>query len=446
VALSALDIYKLLPKTNCKKCGSPTCLAFAMRLVAKKGSLEECPHISEEAKKLLAQASEPPIRTLVVGPENKRLELGGETVLFRHEKTFYHSTAIAISVSDNLSDSQLKERLSRIKKLQFERVGQHLEVNLIALANESKDARKFTQAAKICIAETGLGIILISDKLESLEEAIKETETIRPIIYAAEAANLERLFNLAQANNLPLVLKTEGLESTLRLSEQVVNKGYKDLILDVSAPNLSQALQNLTVLRRLSILKNFRPAGFPVICSTHSQDRQAEVLEAATYTAKYASIVVVNFVDLESHLSLLTLRQNIYTDPQKPVTVEPRLYEIGSPGKDSPLLVTTNFSLTFYTVSPEVENSKVPAYLLITDTEGMSVLTAWAAEKFTAESIVKAMKTTDVEAKLNHKKIIIPGYVAVLSGKLEDESGWQVVVGPKEASGIPRFLKQLVLV
>jgi len=446
MALSALDIYKLLPKTNCKKCGSPTCLAFALRLLAKKASLEECPDVSEEARRALAQASEPPIRTLVVGPENKRVELGGEIVLFRHEKTFYHHTAIAISVSDNLSETQLKERLAKIKAIKFERVGQQLGINLVALSNESKDVRKFSQVAKTCVSETGLGIILISDNSSCLEGAVKETQPVKPIIYAAGESNLDKLLGLAQTHNLALVLKSENLEATLKISEQVIGKGYKDLILDVSAGNSSQALQNLTILRRLSIIKNFRPAGFPVICFTHAKDKNLEVLEAATYTAKYASIAVVNFIDLESHLSLLTLRQNIYTDPQKPVTVEPKLYEIGSPGKDSPLLVTTNFSLTFYTVSPEIEHSKVPAYLLIADTEGMSVLTAWAAEKFTAETIAKAMKAVNVETKLNHKKIIIPGYVAVLSGKLEDESGWQVVVGPKEASGIPKFLKQLVLV
>lgn len=445
MALSALDIYKLLPKTNCKKCGSPTCLAFAMRLLGKKASLEECPDVSEEAKRLLAQASEPPIRTIIAGSEEKKLEMGGETVLFRHEKTFYHPTAIAISVSDNLSEAGLKERLARIKALKFERVGQHLEVNLIALYNESKDAKKFAQVAKTCIQETELGIILISDNPVSLEEAIKVSKDARPIIYVADESNLEKLLALCQTSNLPLVLKSENLEKTLKLSEEVINKGYKELVLDVSAKNIPAALQNLTALRRLSILKNFRPAGFPVICFTGSKEKNLEVLEAGTYIAKYASIVVVNFTDLEAHLALLTLRQNIYTDPQKPVTVEPKLYEIGSPDKDSPLLVTTNFSLTFYTVSPEIENSKVPSYLLVTDTEGMSVLTAWAAEKFTAEGIAKAMKTVAVENRLNHRKIIIPGYVAVLSGKLEDESGWQVIVGPKEAAGIPKFLKQLTL-
>jgi acetyl-CoA decarbonylase/synthase complex subunit gamma len=442
MALSALDIYKLLPKTNCKKCGSPTCLAFAMRLLSKKASLSECPDVSDDARKFLAQAAEPPIRTIAIGPKGKILELGGETVLFRHEKTFYHPAAVAVSVNDNTPESELNERLAKIMALKFERVGESLEVNLIALYNTSGDAKKFAQVAKKCIRETGLGIILISEDIASLEEAIRETKEVRPIVYAASESNLEKLLAICQAHGLPLVLKSENLEKTLKLSEEAINKGYKDLILDISAKNQARALENLTILRRLA-LKSFRPAGFPVVCFTKNKESGMEVLEAGTYIAKYASIVVVNSVDLEAHLALLTLRQNIYTDPQRPVTVEPKLYEIGSPGKDSPLLVTTNFSLTFYTVSPEIENSKVPSYLLVADTEGMSVLTAWAAEKFTAETIAKAMKSACVEEKISHRKVIIPGYVAVLSGKLEDESGWQVIVGPKEGSGIPKFLKQL---
>jgi len=446
MALSALDIYKLLPKTNCKKCGSPTCLAFAIRLLAKKGSLEECPYVSDEAKKILTEASEPPIRTIVVGPENKRKELGGETVLFRHEKRFYHSTAVAISVTDNLLDSQLKERLSQIKKLRFERVGQELNVDLVAIFNESKDTKKFLHTVKLCFSETGMGLILISNNLEALKEVVTGVKEVRPIIYSANESNLDEFLNFAKTNSLPLVLKGGDLESTLKLSENIVNKGYKELILDVTEESFAQTLQNLTILRRLSILKNFRPAGFPLICFTKKKEKYLETLEAATFIAKYASIVVVNFLELEEHLPFLTLRQNIYTDPQKPVTVEPKLYEFGSVGRASPLLVTTNFSLTFYTVSPEIENSKIPSYLLVTDTEGMSVLTAWAAEKFTAESIAKAIKDANVEEKLDHRKVIIPGYVAILSGKLGDLSGWQVIVGPKEASGIPKFLKQLVLV
>ncbi|MCM8778980.1 MAG: acetyl-CoA decarbonylase/synthase complex subunit gamma [Candidatus Omnitrophica bacterium] len=446
MALSALDIYKLLPKTNCKKCGSPTCLAFAMRLLAKKGSLEECPYVSEEARRILSEAAEPPIRTIVVGKKERKIELGGETVLFRHEKTFYHPSAVAIALADTLSEEEIEKKITAISALGFERVAQELKPEMLALFQTSTDKQKFLSLTEKVVKNSSLGIILISPHLPVLKEAMEVCRVVKPIVYLTSPVKTGELLDLVKKDTLPLVIKGENLEATLKLSEEIMAKGYKELILDVSGNNMRESLENLTILRRLAILKNFRPAGFPLLCFTQSKNKEQAVLEAGTYIAKYASIVVVDFLAREAHLSLLTLRQNIFTDPQKPVTVEPKLYEIGLPNRDSPLLVTTNFSLTFYTVSPEIENSKVPAYLLVTDTEGMSVLTAWAAEKFTAEAIAKAMKAQDVENKLSHRRVIIPGYVAVLSGKLEEETGWQVIVGPKEASGIPKFLRQLVWV
>ncbi|MCM8783831.1 MAG: acetyl-CoA decarbonylase/synthase complex subunit gamma [Candidatus Omnitrophica bacterium] len=443
MALTALDIYKLLPKTNCKKCGSPTCLAFAMRLLTKKGSIEECPYVSEETKRILSQATEPPIRTITVGRDNRKIELGGETVLFRHEKTFYHPPAVAISLKDNLSDKELENNLSKINSLCFERVGQELKLDMLALCQTLENKDSFLKLVEKASQKSSLGIILItSDKL-ALKESIKIAKDLRPIVYWTKKTNSDELIDLVKEDSLPIVISGGSLEKTLSLAEEVVNKGYRELILNATAENIGKTLQNLTILRRLAILKNFRPAGFPLICFAQNKDNKLSTLEAGTYISKYASIVVVDFVDFETHLALLTLRQNIFTDPQKPVTVEPKLYGIGSPNINSPLLVTTNFSLTFYTVAPEIENSKIPSHLLVVDTEGMSVLTAWAAEKFTAEAITQALKRLELERMLSHRKIIIPGYVAVLSGKLEEESGWQVVVGPKEASGIPKFLKQL---
>lgn len=442
MALTALDIYKLLPKTNCKKCGSPTCLAFAMRLLTKKGSIEECPYVSEEAKKILSQAAEPPIRTITVGKE-KKIDLGGETVLFRHEKTFYHPTAIAVSLNDTLSDKELELKLSQINSLHFERVGQELTLDMVAICHTLDNRDKFLQLVEKVSGSSSLGIILISSDKVALKEAVKIVKEFRPIIFWTKKTDSDELIDLVKENSFPLVIKEESLEKTLSLAEEIINKGYRELILDASGKNMGETLQNLTILRRLAILKNFRQAGFPLLCFIQNKDKELSILEAGTYIAKYASIVVVDFVDVEAHLALLTLRQNIFTDPQKPVIVEPKLYEINSPNINSPLLVTTNFSLTFYTVTPEIENSKIPSYLLVVDTEGMSVLTAWAAEKFTAETIAQAMRKEEVEKKLSHRKIVIPGYVAVLSGRLEEESGWQVIVGPKEASGIPKFLKQL---
>ena len=443
MALSGLDIYKLLPKTNCKKCGSPTCLAFAMKLAMKKASLDQCPDISEEAKKALEDASRPPIATITIGVEDNRVDIGGETVLFRHEKTFYHQTGIAISIEDTLPDADLVKRVSLIETTAFERVGQHITIDMIALFNSSSSTDKFIAALDKVLENSKKALILVSDNPETMEGALKRCADRRPLIYAATKNNIKEMVRIAKAYKVPLALKAGGLEELDNLSQEAISSGMQELVLDPSPHTLNQALNDFSQIRRLSLKRNHRTFGYPVIAFTRGRDNYKLVQSACTFIAKYASLLVIDSLDREVLLPILTLRQNIYTDPQKPVTVEPRLYSFGAVGKDSPLLVTTNFSLTYYTVSPEIEGSKMPAYLLVTDSEGMSVLTAWAAEKFTPEIISETMKRFEVEKLVSHKKIIIPGYVSVLSGKLEDASGWQVLVGPKEASGIPGYLKEV---
>lgn len=443
MALSGLDIYKLLPKTNCKKCGSPTCLAFAMKLAMKKASLEACPDITEEAKKALDQASRPPIATIAIGAGEERIETGGETVLFRHEKTFYHQTAIAITVDDTLSDSELLARVKSIEETSFERIGQHIAIDMIALTNTSGSAEKFIGALEMIISNSKKTLILVSEDTKTVAEALEKCAERKPLIYAATPTNIKDMIRLAKTNKVALTLKAKGLEELDKLSKGAASNGLEQLVLDPCPSTIHEALNDFTQIRRLSLKKNYRALGYPIITFVTNKDKYQTVQEACTFIAKYASLIVLDSLDREVLLPIITLRQNIYTDPQKPVTVEPRLYSFGSVDKNSPVLVTTNFSLTFYTVSPEIEASKTSAYLLVTDSEGMSVLTAWAAEKFTPEVIAEALKKFDVENQVSHKKIIIPGYVSVLSGKLEDASGWNVLVGPKEATGIPKYLKEI---
>ncbi|MBU1061903.1 MAG: acetyl-CoA decarbonylase/synthase complex subunit gamma, partial [Candidatus Omnitrophica bacterium] len=418
MALSGLDIYKLLPKTNCKKCGSPTCLAFAMKLAMKKASLDQCPDISEEAKKALDQASRPPIATIAIGTGDDKVEIGGETVLFRHEKTFYHQTAIAISVDDTLSDSDLTGKVKSIEEMSFERVGQHIVIDMIALFNTSNSAEKFVNALDKVISNSKKAIILISENPKAIEAALKKYPAQRPLIYAATSDNLKEMCELSKSHKAPLTLKADGLEELDKLSMEAASLGVGELILDPCPGTLNQALNDFTQIRRTSLKKNYRAFGYPVIAFVKDKDKYQIVRQACTFIAKYASLIVVDSLEREVLLPIITLRQNIYTDPQKPVTVEPKLYQFGSVDENSPFMVTTNFSLTFYTVAPEIEASKIPAYLLVTDSEGMSVLTAWAAEKFTPEIIYETMKKFDVEKAVSHKKMIIPGYVSVLSGKL----------------------------
>ncbi|MDD5688452.1 MAG: acetyl-CoA decarbonylase/synthase complex subunit gamma [Elusimicrobia bacterium] len=433
MALSGLDIYKNLPKTNCKKCGFPTCLAFAMALAAKKTSLDKCPDVSEAAKQLLESASLPPMATITIGEGAKKVEVGGETVLFRHEKTFYHPTAIAVAVSDN--EQNLQEKIEKIKKLNFDRVGMMVGVDLVAVKNDSNDASKFAAVSKELSEKIQLPLVLVSKNLQAIEEALKNVSQKKPLVYSANEQNLSQMVDIAKKYSVPLCINGKDIEEIAALSQKVTSAGVKDIILDCGSGDILKNVQDFTQVRRFALKKNFRPLGFPVIAFAK------DVAEAATYITKYVSVLIVEMDKPEELLPLITLRLNIYTDPQKPIMMEPKLYTIGKPDDKSPLLVTTNFSLTFFTVSPEVENSKVSAWLLVCDAEGMSVLTAWAADKFNAEIIDNWMKKTDVASKVSHKKIIIPGYVSVLSGKLEDITGWQVLVGPKEASGIPKYLK-----
>jgi len=449
MALSGLDIYKLLPKTNCKKCGSPTCLAFAMKLAMKKAVLDECPDVSAESKKALEESSRPPIALIKFGSGDNIVEIGGETVLFRHEKTFYHQTAIAITIDDTLGDAALLDRINAIEKLSFERVGQHIAIDMIALVNKSSSGEKFLDALDKILLNSKKPLILASPDPKTIEAGLKKCPGRRPLIYAAAPGNLSQMSAAAKAYKTPLALVGSGLkpfptlEELDKLSQEASGLGIEEIVLALGPKNLHESLNDLTQIRRLSLKRNYRPFGFPVIMFIKNTDKYQTVIDSCTFIAKYAGIIVLDSIEEDVLLPIITMRQNIYTDPQKPVTVEPKLYKFGSPDQTSPIMVTTNFSLTFYTVSPEIEASGHPAYLLVTDSEGMSVLTAWAAEKFTPEIIADTMKKTELESIVSHKKIIIPGYVAVLSGKLEDVSGWQVLVGPKEASGIPKYLKEV---
>jgi len=443
MALSGLEIYKLLPKTNCKKCGFPTCLAFAMQLAAKKVSLDKCPDVSEDTKKALASASQPPIRLITIGEGEEKLQMGNETVLFRHEEKFYYPTGIGFLLEDTESPEDIKKSLGEINKLDFERVGQRIKVNAVCVSCKSNDASKYQNAVKTVLENTKLPVALLSDEAATLGKALEIAKGRVPLLYRATNANFKDMAKLSKDFKTPLVASAPTLEELEGLVKNLNTEGVQDIILDTGNKSLSDKLWDLTQIRRLALKKSFRPFGYPVITFTQSEDPYQEAAEAATYVAKYAGMVVIKNRHPWEVLPILTVRQNIFTDPQKPLQVEAKLYEVGKVDNNSPVLVTTNFSLTYYTVEAEVESSKVPSYIVTCDAEGMSVLTAWAAEKFTAESIAGTMDQFGLKDKVNHKNIVIPGYVAVLSAKLEEESGWKVTVGPKEASSIPTFLRNL---
>lgn len=442
MGLTGLDIYKLLPKTNCGECGPPTCLAFAMALAAGKASLETCPHVSEQAKEALGAAAAPPIRLVKVGGAGGAREviLGDEQVIFRHEKTFYHPTGVAVELADDLSDGEIEAELDHLRDLSFERVGLTYQVDLLAPTFRSGNPERFAQVAARA-AGTGMALVLVAEDVAAQGRALEAVGSTRPLIYAATEANREAMAELAKKHNSPLAVKGADLEQTAALAEKLAGMGLKDLVVDSGAREQAAVLADLTQIRRLAIKRRFRPLGYPAIAFPQAADPLAAMMEASLYVGKYAGVVVVRHSAREHLLPLLTWRQNVYTDPQKPIQVEPRLYEVGKPNPDSPLYVTTNFSLTYYTVEGEVAASKVPAYILPVNTEGTSVLTAWASGKFSAESIAEALAASGVADRVKHREVILPGYVAVLSGKLEEASGWKVAVGPREASGIPSYIK-----
>lgn len=441
MGLTGLEIFKQLPKTNCKECGQATCLAFAMALASGKANLDQCPHVSAAAKENLDSASAPPVALVKIGVGDKQVELGNETVLFRHDKRFEHPTAIAISVCDSQSNDEIAAKVAKINKLVFDRVGQVHNVNLVAVGNCSGNPDRFAEAAKVASDNTGFPLVLMSEDPAAMEKALEAVAAKKPLVCGANASNYEAMTALAKKFEVPLVVKGADLNELAAVVEKVVAMGHKQLILDSGAREVGKVLADQTQIRRQA-LKKFRLFGYPAIAFVTNEDPVQAVVDAGVYISKYAGIVVMESADPADILPLITLRLNVYTDPQKPIAVESKIYDILTPSADSPVYVTTNFSLSFFCVAGDVEASRVPGYVLPVDTDGISVLTGWAAGKFTPEKITEMLNNSGIADKVSHRKVIIPGGVAVLSGKLNELSGWEVMVGPRESAGIPTFIKQ----
>ena len=419
-----------------------TCLAFAMQLAKKTVGLEKCPFVSEESKNILEAQALPPIKQITIGVDDNHFDLGNETVLFRHEEKFRNQPGIGFVIEDSLTDAQITQRLNKINDFKFERVGQELKVNLVAL-KFSQNEKRYLEVVKLVLKQTLLPLVLICQEAQVLRQALVLAQTRAPVIFGANPENLNLIGALAKEFNAPLVVSAADIVALTKLTEELKTLGVKDLILDTGDKPVAEKIWDLTQLRRQALKKSNRALGYPSLVVVKQSDPYQEAIEATAYIAKYAGIILIQGLDSWEILSILTLRQDIYSDPQKPLQIEPKIYPVGLVTDKSPVLITTNFSLTYYTVLAEVEASKVPAYILSIDTQGMSVLTAWAADKFSAEYITKAVADAKVKELVKHNNLIIPGYVAMLSGDLEESSGCNIIVGPKEAAGIPSFLKNL---
>lgn len=445
MALTGIAIFKMLPRTNCGECGVPTCMAFAMKLAQGQADLDSCPYVSEEARAALEEASAPPIRPVTIGTGDGSLKIGAETVLFRHEKTFVNPAAIAVLITDEMSDAEVDQRLERLNKLQYERVGIILKADLVALKSTSGDAGRFARLVQRAREKTRAGFILMADNPDVLKEGLKSCADRKPLLYPATAQTADKVAALAKEARCAVAARASGIQELIGVTTRLTEAGLKDIVIDAGARSIRGAFEDQIILRRAAIEQKFRPLGFPTItfpCEM-TDNPMKEALISSMFIAKYGSIVVLSDLDGSLLFPLLVQRLNIYTDPQRPMATSPGIYEIGGPAETSPVLVTSNFSLTYFIVSGEIETSRVPAWLMVMDTEGLSVLTAWAAGKFVGDAIGIFIKKSGIADKIKHRKVIIPGYAASISGDLEEELGsdWQVQIGPREAAHIPALLK-----
>ena len=442
--LTGIEIFKLLPKTNCKECGDPTCLAFAMKLAAGKAELSACPYVSEEAKAKLTEAAAPPIIPVTIGVGDRALKVGGETVMFRHEKRFENPPGFALLITDAMKDAEIDSKLERFNNLQYERIGLLLRPDLVAVKDASGDAARFEAVVNKVKQKTDCGIILMSSNPDILAAGLKVCADRKPLLYAATEENLERMADLAKGESCVLAVKASSLEKLAELTTKLTDAGIKEMVIDSGSRTLRRAFEDQVIIRSAALAKKFRPLGFPTIvfpCEM-TDNPMKEAVIGSIFVAKYGGIIVFSDFQGESLFPLLVERLNIYTDPQRPLATTEGIYEIGSPNENSPVLITSNFSLTYFIVSGEIETSKVPSYLLVKDTEGLSVMTAWAAGKFVADAIAPFVKKCGIADKVKHHKLVIPGYAAAESGGLEEElPGWEIQVGPREGAHIPAYLR-----
>ena len=443
MALSGIQIYKLLPQTNCQDCGYPTCLAFAMKLASKQADLDDCPHVSEEAREKLAESAAPPIRLATVSSDGRKVEAGNELVLFRHEKRFFNPTGVFIRVWDDQGVDEIKRRVDEAMSYVVEYVGMELCLDGIAV-QATGDGERFARAVEAVLETAEVPLILIADDAEVMARGLEAAGDTRPLIHAATPDNWQAFAELAKEHAVPMSVQATTMSDLADLAQKVQDAGVKDIVLDPAVSDMHSSLVLNTLIRRKAIDESYRPLGFPTISFPGEVADDAGMVTVAATQAiiKYAGFVVLDQFSPATIYPLLVLRTNIYTDPQEPIQVEPGAYEINEPGPNSPVMVTTNFSITYFSVANEVDGSGIPSWLLVADAEGMTVLTAWAAGEFDAERIAKAVRTTGMADKVEHRKLVIPGHVAVLLGELEEElPEWQILVGPREAVDLPGYLK-----
>jgi acetyl-CoA decarbonylase/synthase complex subunit gamma len=414
-------------------------MAFAMQVAAKQKAITDCPHLSEEAKATLAEASTPPMRLVKIGSDSTLFEIGQETVLFRHEEKFHRPCGLAVRIHASLSDAEALEKCEKINSSVFDRVGETIQVHLAGV--EIEGCASPVERVKKIAEKSKFPLMLIGKDAKTMKDACEAIKDKRPLIYFADSTNIDDFKNIAAELKIPLAVRGSSLEELADLTQKAKDAGVEDMILSFDSEDMGETIRSLTITRRSALKKNFKPFGYPSMVEINTENQNDEGVKAAAYAAKYAGIVLIDNADPWELLPILVVVQNIYTDPQVPNTVEAKLYEIGEPGENSPVLFTTNFSLTYFSVESEVERSKIPTYICVVETEGLGVLNAYAGDKISAEKVVKTIDEQKVADKVKHRKLIIPGLIPVFRAEIEDTSVWkEVIIGPESAREIPAFL------
>ncbi|HTX61687.1 MAG TPA: acetyl-CoA decarbonylase/synthase complex subunit gamma [Methanobacterium sp.] len=453
---TAMDIYRSLPKTNCAKCGEASCMAFATKLSEKEADLNICTQMTDKEREKLEEVLAPAVREVVIGTGENAITIGGDEVLYRYELTYYNPTSLVIEVSDDLNDDEFDQKVKKVEEFEFERTGEKLKLNAIAIRNKSGSTEKFTRAVEK-LKNSRFPLILCSFNPESMEAALKIVGDKRPLIYAATENNLEFMANLAREYECPITLFVpHDLEKMKELSWALRSKEVKDVVLDPGTfvkGGTGDTLDEFIMIRRLAVEKKdpdfrFPIMGVPAIYWLFGKENDVvkgirESITAAKLMNSYADILIIHGTEMWELIPVLTLRQSLYTDPRKPQAVDAGLYEFGDLDENSPIIVTTNFALTYYTVEGDLKSGKANCYLLVVDTGGRAVDVAVAGNQYTGKAVAELIKEVGIEEKVNHRKLIIPGLGAPVSGEIEDDTGWEVMVGPRDSSEVSDFLGKL---
>ena len=441
MALKGLDIFKLTPKTNCKECGNPTCMAFAMKVAQGAVAIDKCPHMSADSLAKLSEATAPPMKALTFGTGAAEHKLGGETVLFRHDKTFVSKALFAVTTCPGCYAGKVEG----IQKINYERIGEKMEVDVVNLEFKG-DADKYVELVKKA-SELGKALILDCKDAQAAAAALDVCAAAKPILNGATAENFKDMVEVAKKYDVLLGVGAADLDALYDTVAAIEATGFKNLVLDVTGKDVKDTYANAIQVRRAALKDQDRTFGYPSIVNVAKvapEDAYLQTALAAAFVLKYGSIIVMDEMSYAQALPLYGLRQNIYTDPQKPMKVEPGIYPLNGADENAVCVTTVDFALTYFVVSGELERSGVPCNLLISDAGGYSVLTAWAAGKFSAGTIDKFMKGFDIENKIKNRTLVIPGKVAVLKGELQEKlPGWTIVVAPNDATGLVKFMKDI---